>query len=238
MPEQWETRRDAWGEPTDWSMVVDAGRTAQGTSAERSWQGLIQRYRRPVEKAVRRKLWDGTRTEELTDSFFSYLYSEGVLKKADPDRGRFRCYLQGVLRRFLARELSRRNQRTVPLDRDVPVTETPEIERQEEADWATAVLRSAIEALSQENRRGAELLLRLHGVDPWPVTSTEALCAEYELKANALYQAVFRARGRLRELVLDEIRSTVTTEQDYTEEKRVIVARLLEAWSHVFVEPT
>ena len=66
--------------------------------------------------------------------------------------------------------------------------------------------------------------------------SAEALCAEHELNRNALYQVAHRARRRLRELILAEIRNTVTTEREFDQESKLVVARLLEAYGQVFAE--
>jgi DNA-directed RNA polymerase specialized sigma24 family protein len=231
-------RPDAWGAPTDWSLVAGASQARSGPEAEQSWRVLLERYRHPIKLAVSRKLWNTGETDDVVDAFFSYLYTGNLLSKVDPERGRFRCFLQGVLKRYMLHEFARAaKHRTVALEHDVAVHETPEIEHEEEADWAAAVLRNANATLLAENPRGGELLLRLHGVNPYPLTSTEELCESFELKPNALYQAVFRARKRLRELVLAEIRHTVLTAEDYELEKDIIIARLLEIHGQMFVDP-
>ena len=236
----WSARADVWGEPTDWSLIAGASRARSGPEAERRWKTLLERYRHPVGLAVRRKLRTGGEPpEDMVDAFFTYLYTADVLAKVDKQRGRFRCFLQVVLRRFVAHEANRAyNRKAVPLVTDVAVEDTPELEQQEEAEWASEVLKNALAELMKENPRGAEILMRSHGIKPYPQTTTAALCAEFEIKPNALYQVVYRAKRRLRDLITEEIRHTVVSEPDFEEEKRVIIGRLLEAYSHVFTDPS
>jgi DNA-directed RNA polymerase specialized sigma24 family protein len=232
------TADDPWGAPTDWSLVAEAAGAPPGSDAEASWRALLERYRRPVRGAVLRRLRGPDGAEELADGFFSYLYSGKVLARASPGKGRFRCYLQGVLKRYLAHVRAEEAARRLePLEQEPAVTVTPEIERQEEADWAEQVLASAVERLRRESARGADLLLRTHGIAPYPRASAAALGAEHGLAPGAVHTAVSRARARLRQLVLDEVRSTVASRDDFALETKVIVARLLEAYSHVFAEP-
>ena len=159
-----------------------------------------------------------------------------MLAKADPERGRFRCFLQGVLRNWLRRErrLAAR-LKTEPLGWEPGSSEPDELERREQAEWAQALLQAAIERLRAENERQADVLVRSYGIEPWPRASSEALGAEYGLKPNALYQLRFRATRRLRELVLEEIAATVSSPADFASESELVIARLLEApWGEVF----
>ena len=236
--ESWSFRADPWGEPTDWSLVVRAAGAEVGPEQDQTWRALVERYRGVIATAVRRRCWDGARADELAADFFAYLYTGQVLAKARRERGTFRAFLQGVLKRYLTHQFTLRGpgRREVALVGEVAVHETPEIETAELVDWARAVLDNSLRELEAENPRSAELLRRVHGLPPYPATSREALAAEYDLTPNALYQALFRARVRLRELVLAEVRRTVLSQADFDQESRVIIARLLEGWRHVFSE--
>lgn len=233
----WPETADPWGGETDWSLVLHAAGAEPGAEANECWRRLIERYRQPVRQAVRRRLRGHPQSDDFADDFFAYVFEEGLLGKADRDRGRFRCFMQGVLRRYVLQELRRRaERRSVPLgDLDVAAEDEPSLEREEEAEWAAHVLQRAIEALLTRSPRDGELLLRAHGVPPFPQADVEALCSEFGLTRNAMHQAHHRARRTLRELVLAEIQSTVSSRADYEAERDVVVARLMEAAPDVLV---
>lgn len=231
---QWNAS-DPWGGPTDWSLIGEAAEAPPGSRADASWRALLDRYRVPVRAAVLRRLGSHPDAGELAEAFFGYVYTGRVLSKAAPERGRFRCYLQGVLRRYLAHaRADRARSRYVQLETEPSVFEVPAVEREEEAEWAAQVFAIALERLRREGERAADLLLRTYGVAPFPRASAAALAAEHGLTPGAVHTAVSRARARLRELVLDEVRSTVASPGDFALETKVVVSRLLEAYSHVF----
>ncbi|TAH37399.1 MAG: sigma-70 family RNA polymerase sigma factor [Planctomycetota bacterium] len=227
-----ETVSAVWGPPTSWSLIRQAAGNAAEDRTQLAWEELVDRYRAPAEKSLRRMIRNHPDTEEIVHDFFAYLYEKRLLPKADPKLGKFRCFIQGVIRNF-ARQRLRANRSWSHAGENVPepgvLPGSPEFERLEELEWANGVLHNAVGRLLKAQPRDAELLLRCYGVAPFPETPRQALCQETGLTMNALNVAVHRARERLRTLVIDEIRQTVATAGDMEEEVQLVCERLIGA---------
>jgi RNA polymerase sigma-70 factor (ECF subfamily) len=94
---------------THWSMVVSAARP-RGSSAARALATLCENYWFPLYAFVRRAGYPAHDAQDLTQEFFLRLLSENYLAAADPERGRFRSFLLGAMKHFLAHQ--RRSQST------------------------------------------------------------------------------------------------------------------------------
>ena len=144
--------RDAFPE-TVWSRFV------AGTQAV-DLDGLFQLYWRPVYTFIRTAARGSVEdAKDLTQEFFGYLMEGDVLAAYRADRGRFRVFLKGVLRNFLAHDRRDRGRQKrgggkLPFSLDVLETEafladqrsrTPEelFDRR----WADDVLSSALARL-------------------------------------------------------------------------------------------
>lgn len=226
-------RTDVWGPPTRWSLVCRASAPEPDGTREDAWRDLIERYRAPVRSSVRRRAYGHADADEIADDFFAYLFERDVLPRVDADAGKFRCFMQGVIRNYVRSALRMRRPQGVAdlddLDLGAP-EETPALEAQEERDWAMGVLSQVTGGLLVASPRDGELLLRSYGVPPYPLTDRETLCAETGLSRNALYQAVHRGKARLRTLLEDEIRSMVVERGDHEEEVGLLIERLLETY--------
>src|SRR6185436_10954196 len=92
-------------------------------------------------------------------------------------------------------------------DQDAPLTEDVEL-----ALWARQVLHLALQRLAREQPRYAETLRSFYGLppsadsEPVPPRSATELATALGCKPNALHQLLFRARGRLRACVVEEVR--------------------------------
>jgi DNA-directed RNA polymerase specialized sigma24 family protein len=229
-----------WGPPTRWSVVRRAADPAPGLEPERerAWRDLIERYREPVAASLARALRGDPSASEATDQFFGYLVEHGILRKADPEQGRFRCYVQGVVRRFaLHWRRATRAGEALELEEDLPLGHAAEpAEEADEARWASQVLSHAAARLFAEHPRDAELLLAMFGLPPFASASREELCTRFGLSADAFNVALFRARARLRERVLIEVRDTVATADDFEREREWIIERLMAAHPQLVTE--
>jgi RNA polymerase sigma factor (sigma-70 family) len=225
---------DHWGGPTRWSLIHQAAdSSAESTEVRnRAWRELIERYREPVRSFFRRALRGHPQAEDASEGFFSYLFEHRVLNKADPDHGRFRCYAQGVARRY-AKSWLRTLEPDAAVEMDELITcaddPTGAVAEADEATWAEQVLELAVGRLRAEHERDAELLVRLHGLFGRAPTRREDLCAEFEINMNALGVALNRARTRLGESIVAEVCETVVPGKDFDFERRMIIERLLAA---------
>ena len=222
---------DVWGEPTRTSLILRAAGRVPDPDSERAWKDLIERYRAPVERCLRRHLRNHPHAGEAAADFFAYIYEQRVMPKYDRGQARFRCYIQQVVRLYAKHWQRTAGRRDGDELEGLDVgSETPaEFEVEEEVAWAEAILGEAVEKLRQARPRDAELMLRAYGIPPHAEASREDLCRETGMTANALNVAIHRARGALREAILDQVRDLVSEESEFDEEKRCILQRLLES---------
>jgi hypothetical protein len=95
---------------TRWSVVVAAG--ARSTiAAQQALERLCQAYWQPVYAFIRRTGHEQEDARDLTQDFFADLIADKSIGRADPNRGRFRSFLLGALKHFLADARDRANAR-------------------------------------------------------------------------------------------------------------------------------
>ena len=93
-------------ETTHWSIVLQAGKR-EDRDADAALAALCQRYWFPLYAYVRRHVADSHDAQDLTQEFFARLLEKHYLAVADPQRGKFRCFLLASLKHFLTNEWKR-----------------------------------------------------------------------------------------------------------------------------------
>src|SRR5262245_32948556 len=88
---------------TLWTQVRVAGR-AETPHAKQALEELCRVYWPPIYVYLRRCGHDRDSAKDLTQSFFVYLLQQQLLRKADPEQGRFRSFLLGSLKLFVSNE--------------------------------------------------------------------------------------------------------------------------------------
>src|SRR4051812_42036699 len=88
---------------THWSLVVGA-RNSEEPGAKAALNELCRSYWQPVFAFVRRSVSNPEDARDLTQGFFADLLKDRSLSRADPKAGRFRSFLLGALKHFLADE--------------------------------------------------------------------------------------------------------------------------------------
>jgi RNA polymerase sigma-70 factor (ECF subfamily) len=214
---------------TRWTLVRAAGGAAP---AERraALETLCSAYWPPVHAFVRRQSASPVQAEDLTQAFFARLLERDDLSLADPERGRFRSFLLGTLRHFLANEDDReralkRGGGRAPLsldrsalaglehtlDLEPAANQTPE--REFERAWAGAVLARARTRLAEEQQQAGKHA-QWQALEPHLSSTDERghgsdLARRLGISENAVRVALHRLRRRFGELVRDEVRETV-----------------------------
>ena len=196
---------------------------------------LCETYWVPVYAFIRRTGRSSDDAKDLTQAFFARLLEKNFMADARRERGRFRSFLLGSVRHFLANEYDRgqalkRGGRLlhVPIEFEVgerqyqhePVEhETPE--RLYERRWAIAVLdlgKVCVKAKYAGPRRET-LFERLEpfltGDDP---PSYAELAAEVQMTEGSLRVAVHRLREHFRHCLRDAIAETVESSEEVDEE--------------------
>jgi RNA polymerase sigma-70 factor (ECF subfamily) len=203
---------------------------------------LCQIYWRPVYVFLRRQGIAQHDAQDLTQAFFADLIEGRVYARADPTKGRFRSFLLGTLKHFVAhaRDHERAQKRgggsvTVELD-DTAISEAEAYASRcnhwsadgvFEREWAASLARQALDRLAQEYELGGKgalfeaLKLRL--------TTGESAAISYEELANRLGRTaahlrvdVTRLRARYRAILREEVSGTVVDPRDVDEELRYL----------------
>src|SRR6516162_8689141 len=160
------TGRDSSFASTRWTVVRQAADSR--TSSEHALNALselCQIYWRPVYLFLQRQGIPRYDAQDLTQSFFAEFIEDHTYARADPMKGRFRSFLLGTLKHFLAhaRDHDRAQKRgggAVPLQLDAAAISEAETYAARcnhwsadgifEREWAASLLRQALDRLAQE----------------------------------------------------------------------------------------
>src|SRR5688572_7558632 len=94
-------RQKPWFATTHWSVVLAAGQQPSQQSGE-ALETLCSTYWYPLYSHLRRLGYDARDAEDLTQSFFQRLLDRERLGNVGPKKGKFRSFLLGALKNFLA----------------------------------------------------------------------------------------------------------------------------------------
>ncbi len=228
---------------TRWTIVA-AAQDRQSPENAVAWETLARRYWQPVHVYILGCGHGAHDAQDLTQEFFSRLYSRDYLRAADPAKGRFRTFLRVAARRFLINDWDRRRalkrgggQEIVSLDAMTP----DERQRHEPADeasaeriferrWALTLLERALARLRDEYARAgretefAELKEQLTAARA--AVDHAALAARLGVSEGAARVALHRLRKRLRAHFRAEVADTVDDDAEIEAELRHVI-RLL-----------
>lgn len=215
---------------THWSVVLKAGELP-GDESARALDSLCRGYWYPLYAYIRRLGHSPHDAQDLTQSYFAYLLEKRLLTKADPESGRFRSFLLGSLKHFMANEWRKQHaqkrdaSQTISFDATdaetryaiEPIDESNPQRIFEQA-WAVAVLDQAMSLLEAEyiaSRKEAlftQLIPCLQG-DRLDSTYAE-IGNRLGLSEGAVKVAVHRLRQRYRELLRACVANTVADPLD------------------------
>ena len=240
---------------THWTLVFDAAR--EGTPQSRAaLETLCGRYWYPLYAFVRRQGHSADDAGDLTQEFFLRLLARNDFAAADPSRGRFRSYLLGALKHFLADQRDRTRARKRGGGRPVesidgggnghpsiagdfdeaerryaaepadPATPEAEFDRR----WALSLLADVLERLRAEMQGQGKLDLfeALKG----SIGGRDAgrpyreVAGSLGMSEGAVKVAVHRLRRRYRELLREQIAQTVGGPGEVDAEIRDLFAAL------------
>jgi len=223
---------------TRWSLV----QAAQGGQADAALAALCKDYWYPLYAFVRRRGYAPHDAQDLTQAFFADLLQRRG-PAAHPAQGRFRSYLLGALKHFLANDWHRRNAlkrgggqpvlEWDALDAEALYTLEPADPRDAETlydrRWAMDLLERALTKLHQDfaaSGEGATFAILRSTLTDQGGPPREELARRLSMTEGALKVAVHRLRHRYRAAVRGEIAQTVSTEADVDDEMRHLVAML------------
>lgn len=225
---------------TRWTQVLAA--QGDSTRAGSALADLCAAYYAPVHAYISRTAHDLGDARDLTQEFFARLLAGRVITGADRERGRFRAYLLGAVKHFLAdtrdrlRAIRRGAQHEhVPLGSgtgtspavDVAGPESRSPDAAFDRQWGLAVLDLALKALAAEHARQGKSE-HFEQLKPWLTgdacgVSQAETAARLGQSEGAVKVAIHRLRKRFRDLVKAEIAQTVAGEEEAREELRYLI---------------
>lgn len=229
---------------TRWTMVMRS--KGEAPEARAALGDLCEAYWMPVFRFLKREGRNDDDSRELTQEFVSRLLAGTTLKKADPGKGRFRSYLLGALKHFLADRRRAEGRQKRGGDRVVESLESsgsetspglsiadPGVEASDayfDRHWALAVMERGLDAARESFREsGKENQFEL--LKPWLIGDVDGLsqsdvAAELGMSAGAVKVAVHRLRQKFGEAIRREIAETVDTEDEIAGELRYLIEAL------------
>jgi RNA polymerase sigma-70 factor (ECF subfamily) len=229
---------------THWSLVAAAkGDESSQTLAREALEELCRAYWYPLYAFVRSRGYSAVDAQDLTQAFFAQIIETGGFASADRERGRFRSYLLGAMKHFLANEWHRaqtqkRGGQVQFIEWDALDPEARYAGASEQADnpdylfdreWALQTTAGALQALRDEMVKAGKseqfdaLKGSLSGQDESP---RDQIAARLDMSVGAVKVAVHRLRQRYRQLLRAAIAETVSNETDLDDEMRYLVAVL------------
>lgn len=228
---------------TRWTRVCLA--KADSEDGRRALADLCDAYYEPVVAYLRSVLRDADAARDMSHAFFAGMLGGGTIHTADPERGRFRFYLLGAVKHFVAhqREAGARLKRgggvaLLSLDADLPgapALNVPEDARHSpeaafDRQWAVTVLGRAMQALEGECKAQGRPDL-MHAVRPWLLGESgygdqSAAAVALGLSLPAMKAVIHRMRSRFRQHVKAEVAGTLGDGASVEDEMRSLFAAL------------
>jgi DNA-directed RNA polymerase specialized sigma24 family protein len=226
---------------TRWTVVMRA--RGDAPEARAALGELCEAYWTPVFCFLRREGRSEDDSQELAQEFFTRLLSGGGIGRADPAKGRFRSYLLGALKHFLAER--KRNEARQKRGGDAAIvsiesggTDTsprmqipdpagPVADAWFDREWALAVMDrglTAVQAAFEESGKGRQF----QELKPWLIGDTENLsqadaAVQLGMTTGAVKVAIHRLRRSFRDAIQAQIAQTVTGPDEIAEELRYLV---------------
>ena len=226
---------------THWSLVNAARPDEASQSRARvALEELCRAYWYPLYAFVRRRGYPAVDAQDLTQAFFARFIETDGFASADRERGRFRSYLLGAMKHFLANEWHRaqtqkRGGRVQFIEFDALDPETRYAGASEQSDnpellfdreWALQIIAGALQELREEMAKAGKseqfeaLKGCLTGQDQPP---RDEITARLNMSDGAVKVAVHRLRQRYRNLLRAAIAETVSNEADLNDEMRYLI---------------
>jgi DNA-directed RNA polymerase specialized sigma24 family protein len=236
-------RRDELFASTRWTMVLEAGDSATASAhALSALSELCQIYWRPLYAFLRKHGYGSDEAQDLTQGFFADLIETRAYARADREKGRFRSFLLGALKHFIAdvrdrgRALKRGGGMTLEKFGDKAIAQAEaqvaraakwQPDEVYDREWAASLLRRALDRLAQESALAGKP--ELFGYLKPYLSATEESTIPYEEMARrshrpvpTLRSDVARLRRRYRVILREEVRGTVLEPTQVDEELRYL----------------
>ena len=220
---------------TQWTQVLAA--RGQSPAAKESLKMLCERYYAPVVAFVERYTQKDQQARDWTHSFFAKLLEGHALDSLLPSQGKFRSYLLGAVKHFLADQRAKQQaakrggsstQRRTEATEELPdnLTDVADLDAFFDRQWAISILDNSLRDLETEldaSQRSRFAILRpwLSG-EPTELSLADA-AAQLGMSPATIKVTIHRWRKRFREIVKSHIASTLSEADDIDEELRYLI---------------
>jgi RNA polymerase sigma factor (sigma-70 family) len=237
---------------TRWSVVLACAESGAGDDvARKALAELCKTYWRPVFAFICRHGQSVPDAQDLTQDFFVMVLEGDILKRADPNRGRFRSLLLKALQNFLATDTIRKHAHKrggdmkfvswdewmaeAPSHFSIPKQQSENwpAERIFDVRWAATAAEHALRQLGEEceargRRRVFDVLSDYLAAERQDV-SYQKLSKTLGVPEASVKRLVHELRVRYRDLLRAEVAQTVDKPEDVDEELRYLCAALAAA---------
>jgi RNA polymerase sigma-70 factor (ECF subfamily) len=222
---------------TAWSIVLAAGNASE-PRARQALAELCRIYWPPVYAYLRRRGYNRDDAQDLTQNFFQHMLQEETLRRASPERGRFRSFLLGALNRVIADDWARQqaqrrggNAAFISME-DFAAEEarhrglTTDLSPAETLDarWAGVLLQRALEKVkaefSDQGKANTFEALSPFLAGEKPEVTYQEVAERLGLALAAVKTHIHRLRREFATAVRREIMQTVTAPHQVDEELR------------------
>jgi RNA polymerase sigma factor (sigma-70 family) len=223
--------------------VIEASNSSDAEARKQALDLLIAAYWKPVYKYIRlKKRQDNESAKDLTQAFFTRALEKGFFQRYDPAKARFRTYLRVCVDGFLSNEAKSAgcckrggDRRFLSLDFE---DADGEVYGQHMADrmnpeeffhreWVRSVFAFAVEELRRLSAASDKNLdftvfqrYDLEGPDCVLKPTYAQLAEEFGVTVTQVTNSLARTRRQFRHLVIDRIRATAASEEDFHAEVR------------------
>ena len=232
---------------TRWTLVLAAGGAeASPSQSLEALSELCRIYWRPLYLFLRREGIGAEDAQDLTQGFFAKLIRDRTYFRADREKGRFRSFLLGALKHFVAdaRDRDQAQKRgggkiREPFDEATIAEAENQVGRNQrwqadrvyDREWAESLLRQALARLAQECAFAGKATLfealRSHlSPDGEKAVPYDELSARVRRPAATLRKDAERLRSRYGEILREEVCGTVNDPAEVDEELRYLCQAL------------
>jgi len=228
--------------PTRWTLVLRA--RGKSPAAQAALGELCEAYYAPVLAFIRSAVRDEDSARDLTQEFFARLIAHHGVSGVEQGHGRFRSFLIGAVKHFLANEYDRAQaakrgggKPAVSLEANLHANTSAQLQVPDPAgpppdtvfdrEWAQTLVGRALDQLAADFAKD-DKTEQFEALKPWLLGQVESLSQTDAARRlgwteGAVKVAVHRLRKRFRELVKAEIAQTVPDPAQIQEELHYLV---------------
>ena len=232
--------RDARFLTTQWTRILGP----EDNSTDSGSKALIllcETYHYPVYAFIRNRCGDPEKARDLSQGFFEFLIEKKLYRSADRERGRFRTFLLAAVKNYLAKDYRDANTLKRGGGEQAISIDLIAVENHYQADlssdiapdaffdheWALTVFDQVWTALELEYHQLEQKkrfdALRPYLTNPANAPSYADLAIRLDTTEGAIKAAVFRLKGRFRNLFRLAVSQIVENPADVDEEIRYLI---------------